>query len=107
MDSNYYGVNANHKFAFVKDYQTFKYLLSAHNAITTCELWNWMRVWEPPCGFMFDQSAEMGLIREQMEKDEINASHSGASYSGIMREMLYIAKYGYTQYACKYVVVVA
>jgi hypothetical protein len=55
---------------------------------------------------MFDQSTEMGLIREQMEKDEINASHSGASYSGIMREMQYIAKYGYTQYAREYVKIV-
>ena len=102
MDSNYYGVNANHKFAFVKDYQTFKYLSSAHGAISRCELWNWLRGWEPPRGFMFDQSAEMELIREQMKKDEINESHSGASYAGIMREMQYIAKYGYTQYAREY-----
>lgn len=45
---------------------------------------------------------EMELIREQMKKDEINESHSGASYAGIMREMQYIAKYGYTQYAREY-----
>jgi hypothetical protein len=33
-----------------------------------------------------------------MEKDPINMDHSGSSYGWIMREIEYIAKYGYSKY---------
>ena len=45
FDQTYYG---NGDFDFVRDQDTKDFLKSAHNAITLCELWNWMRIYEPP-----------------------------------------------------------
>jgi hypothetical protein len=52
---------------------------------------------------MFDVSLESRRIHKEMEKYPANNAHSGSSYSLILREMQYIAKYGYQQYAQNYI----
>jgi hypothetical protein len=37
-----------------------------------------------------------------MQKYDVNNNHSGSSYAYILREMQYIAKNGYSQYAQEY-----
>ena len=103
MDPTYYGLNTSNLFAFVTNHQVYNYLLSAHQSITECELWDWLRSYEPSSGFMFDTSAESRLILTQMQKYDVNNSHSGSSYAYILREMQYIAINGYQQYAQEYV----
>ena len=51
MSSEYFG---NGKFEFADDWSR-PYFQSAHKAITICELWNWLRNYEPEegKGFMF------------------------------------------------------
>jgi len=93
-DEMYYG---NGEFDFVRDKFTKEFLKSAHRAISLCELWDWMRIYEPQAdrGFMWSKTPELDRLNQQMFKDPINSEHSGSSYGFIMRQMEYIAKNGY------------
>jgi len=104
MDSSFYG-SFNTQFEFVNDEQTREYLKSAHRAISTCELWDWMSTYTPDNGFMWDPHPHpnIKIIRTEMFKDEINSYHSGSSYGFIMREMEAIAKDGLARYKQRYV----
>ena len=97
FDELYYG---NGEFDFIKDKSTRELLKGAHKAISLCELWNWMRIYEPPPnkGFMWTESPELDRINQQMWKDPINGNHTGSSYGFIMREMESIAKNGYENF---------
>ena len=101
IDETYYG---NGNFEFVRDKSQREFLKSAHKAISICELWNWLRIYEPPAnrGFAFNSTPEIDKLEEQMWKDKINGNHSGASYGNIMRDMEYIAKNGYENYKNTY-----
>ena len=92
------------EFEFVRDQSTRDFLKSAHKAISLCELWNWMRIYEPPpnTGFMWSRRPELDRLNQQMWKDPINGYHSGSSYGFIMREMEYISKNGYNNYKNNY-----
>jgi hypothetical protein len=99
MNIEYYGlhINNNDLFHFINDSSTREFLQSAHKAITNCEMWDWIRT-NQITSFMYDNGKEMQKIRTQMHKDPINMDHSGSSYGWIMREIEYIAKYGYSKY---------
>ena len=99
MNIEYYGlhINKSELFNFINDNSTKELLQSAHKAITNCEMWDWIRH-NKIGSFMYDNGTEMKIIRTQMEKDPINRNHSGSSYGWIMREIEYIAKYGYSKY---------
>jgi hypothetical protein len=101
FDETHYG---NGEFGFVRDEQTKEFLKSAHNAISLCELWNWLRMYEPlpNKGFMWSKTPEIDRINQQLWKDTININHSGSSYGVVMREMEYIAKNGYNNYKTHY-----
>ncbi len=88
-------------FEFVKDEQYRKFLQSAHNAITVCELWTWFQTYSPDQnrGFMWSRPPELAKLSEQMYKDPYNGNHSGSSYGIIMRDMECIAKKGYDSFA--------
>ena len=97
----YYG---DGEFEFVKDNSTKEFLKSAHRAISLCELWNWMRIYEPHAdkGFMWSKTPELDRLNQQMFKDPINSEHSGSSYGFIMRQMEDIAKNGYENFKNRY-----
>lgn len=97
IDEPYYG---NSNFDFVKDKSERDFLRSAHKAITLCELWDWLRIYQPSKdrGFMLSNAPELDKLQEEMWKDPINENHSGISYGIIIREMEYIAKNGYENY---------
>jgi hypothetical protein len=99
-DETHYG---NGEFDFVKDESIRTFLKSAHRAINLCELWNWLRIYQPKHdrGFMWSKTPELDRLNKQMMKDPINNEHSGSSYGFIMREMEYIAKNGYNNYKNK------
>jgi hypothetical protein len=94
----------NGEFDFVTDRSIREFLKSAHKAISLCELWNWLRIYEPEPnkGFIWSKSPELDRINKQMWKDPVNGYHSGSSYGFIMREMEYIAKNGYNNYKNTY-----
>ena len=100
-DELYYG---NGEFDFVKDKFTKEFLKSAHRAISLCELWDWMRIYEPQAdrGFMWSKTPELDRLNQQMFKDPINSEHSGSSYGFIMRQMEDIAKNGYENFKNRY-----
>ena len=102
IDDPYYG---NGEFDFVNDKSTKMFLKSAHKAISICELWDWLRIYEPPSGygFMWSSTTETKRINNEMSKDPNNDLHSGSSRGAIMREMEYIAKNGYKNYKNLYV----
>ena len=97
FDETYYG---NGDFDFVQDQHTKDFLKSAHKAITLCELWNWMRTFEPlpNMGFILTKTPELDRLKLHMWKDTINSFHSGSSYALIMRDMQFIAKHGYLHF---------
>ena len=76
-----------------------------HNAITSTELWEWMRDFEPKegKGFMFSSLPELDRIQNKMSEDPISGNHSGASYGRMMRHMQYIAKSGYDKFKADYI----
>jgi len=92
------------EFEFAKSWD-LPYLKSAHKAITTCELWDWLKNFEPQedRGFMFSKDVpELDRLNEEMYKDPVNGGHSGASYGCTMRCMEYIAKHGYQAFKESY-----
>lgn len=72
-------------------------LADAYQAITTADMWEYMR--RPsvpgPDGFMFSPAIELAAINAEMKYD----GHSGASYAWTMRQMEAIAKGGWEPYA--------
>ena len=96
-DSEYFG---DGEFDFSDEYSQL-YFKSAHQTISRCELWNWMRNFEPQegRGFMFSEGVpELERLKDELFKDPVNSGHSGASYGCMMRNMEYIAKNGYSAY---------
>jgi hypothetical protein len=71
-------------------------LKDAHNAITLCELWDWLRTFHPKSGegFMFTTHPNLNTINEAMTYQ----GHSGASYGWTMRQMESIAKRGWEEH---------
>jgi hypothetical protein len=65
-------------------------LADADNAITECDLWEWLKNYEPEGGkgFMFSQHPNLTRINTAMKY----GGHSGASYGWTMRTMEQIAK---------------
>ena len=100
-DETHYG---NGEFDFVRDEFIKEFLKSAHRAISLCELWDWMRIYEPEPdkGFMWSKTPELDRLNQQIFNDPINKNHSGSSYSFIMRQMEDIAKNGYENFKNRY-----
>jgi hypothetical protein len=71
-------------------------LTDAYQAITTCNLWEWMRVFHPKEGegFMFATHPNLNTINDAMKYQ----GHSGASYGWTMRQMESIAKRGWDEH---------
>lgn len=67
-------------------------LQDAYDAISQCELWDWMRTFTPHAneGFMFTQDPNLSRISETMKYTD----HSGTSWGWTMRTMEMIAKKG-------------
>lgn len=101
FDELYYG---NGKFEFIEDETIRDFLKSSHKAISLCELWDWLRIYQPPPnkGIMWSETQELDKINYQMQKDTINELHSGSSHGLIMRQMEYIAKNGYEKFKNTY-----
>ena len=96
-DSEYFG---DGEFDFSDKYSR-DFLKSAHQTISRCELWNWLRNFEPQegRGFMFAEGvSELDRLNDELFKDPVSSGHSGASYGITMRNMEYIAKNGYSAY---------
>ena len=97
MPIEYFG---DGKFEFASEWSR-PYFKSAHRAISQCELWNWLRNFEPEedKGFMFARGVpELERLGEKMAEDPVNGGHSGSSYACTMRNMEFIAKNGYAKF---------
>ena len=71
-DEMYYGYGYGN-FDFVRDKSMREFLKSAHRAISLCDLWDWIRIYEPPNrGFMWSKTPELDKINQQMWKDQVN-----------------------------------
>ena len=79
-------------FENVYDKNDVEMLRDAYDAITQCNLWDWMRTYEPEegRGFMFSRDPNLDAINDAMKY----TGHSGASYALVMRQMQAIAKAG-------------
>ena len=66
-------------------------LTDAHQAITACDLWDWMKTYTPDKGFMFSSHPNLDRINAAMKY----TGHSGTSYGWTMRTMENIAKLGW------------
>jgi hypothetical protein len=70
-----------------------KMLKDADDAISQCELWDWLKNYSPEDGqgFMFTKHPNLDRINKAMQY----SGHSGSSYAWTMRNMEYIAKNGW------------
>jgi len=69
-------------------------LKDAHDAITACDLWDWMRSYTPD-SFMYSNHPNLDQINKKMKYMN---EHSGASYGWTMRQMESIAKIGWDEH---------
>ncbi len=92
METNFFG---DGKFEFIVNENEKEMYINAWNAITTCNMWNWLKTYEPEYGFMSATHQNIDIISNEMLKESIARAHSGASYALTMRAMQYIAKNGY------------
>ena len=76
-------ISVSGPFDFVKSYDQASFE-NAHYAITQCELWDWIRDFDPPTGqgFMFCDTPELKRIKTAMfeHNDSVAGGHSGSSY---------------------------
>jgi hypothetical protein len=70
-------------------------LTDAHQAITACDLWDWMKTYTPDKdkGFVFSSHPNIDRINAAMKYQ----GHSGGSYGWTMRTMENIAKLGWDE----------
>ena len=70
----------------------------AYDAVTECNLWEWMRTYSPNdgMGFMFSSHPNLTEINKHMKMLD---DHSGASYGWTMRQLESIAKKGWESHA--------
>jgi len=98
-------ISVSGSFDFVKSYDHASFE-NAHYASTQCELWEWIRDFDPPSdqGFMFSDTHEMNRIKTAMfeHNDSVAGGHSGSSYAYVMRLMQYIATHGFAQFKNDY-----
>ena len=80
-----------------KDHPQAEMLQDAHDAITHCGLWDWIKSFEPETGFMFAKTPELDRINAAMKYD----GHSGASYGWTMRQMQQFARLRPTACPCR------
>lgn len=73
-------------------------LKDAYDAITACNLWDWLRAYSPQEGFMFSTHPNLERIHKKMKTYDM---HSGASYGWTMRQMESIAKHGWEEHRNK------
>jgi hypothetical protein len=84
-------------FDFVNDTLMRYYLLDAFSAVSKAEAWEFLKNYEPKEGFMFSKHPMLTEINKY-----IDTGHSGASYGMTMREIHYVAKFGYEEYKNNY-----
>lgn len=65
-------------------------------AITECQLWNWLKEFEPDegKGFMFTEHPNLDTIVSKLRHNR----HSGSSFAWCMRNMQSVAKLGWERY---------
>lgn len=68
-------------------------LADAYAAVTTADMWEYLKLSSTPGkdGFMFSKDIELAMITAAMQYD----GHSGASYAWVLRQMESIAKGGW------------
>ena len=82
-------------FYFITDTHEKIMLETAYNAITSLELWDYMKT--PINSYMLSSDTELHLIMNEIQKLGYDG-HSGGSFGCTMREMQYIAQHGLPQY---------
>jgi nanoRNase/pAp phosphatase (c-di-AMP/oligoRNAs hydrolase) len=87
-DNNFLG---NGQFEYVEDIWTREMLINAWQAITTTELWDFVK--EDIDSFMFSSDPRVTRIYNKMEELGYGG-HSGASFGCTMRNMQYLAEHG-------------
>jgi hypothetical protein len=94
----YYG---NGEFEFITEEKTQFYYKDAHNAISRCELWDWLRdyPYDPSEFYTFCvKCPEFNQLLKQL-----HSGHSGGSLMITINNMNYIAKNGYEKYKTQWI----
>jgi hypothetical protein len=88
----------NGHFDFINENERIMYT-TAHSAISQLELWHFMQ--KDIETYMFSDAPEVNRISSKIV-DLGYYGHSGSSFGSIMRDMQYIAQYGYDKFKEKY-----
>lgn len=90
----------NRNYSEIFDKHEAMMLQDTDNAITKCDLWEWLKNYEPEDGkgFSFSNHPNLDRISKSMKYE----GHSGSSYSWCMRVMERIAKDGWEPVSNEY-----
>ena len=83
-------------FEYITDSYQRLMLETAYQAITSLELWDYMK--KPNRAYMLSSDKELELIMNEIVRLGYDG-HSGASFGCTMRQMQYIAQHGLSQFA--------
>lgn len=86
-------------FDFVLDKATKEILINAHQAVSLCNLWNYME--KNKESYMMSSDPETNQIYRKMEELGYTG-HSGFSFGYAMRQMQYIAQHGMPAFKTNY-----
>lgn len=93
MTQNNYEIEflGNGQFEYVQDRHSREMLINAWKAITSTELWDFVK--KDTDSFMFSNDPRIDIIGNKMIELGYGG-HSGSSFGWTMRNMQYLARYG-------------
>ena len=90
----------NGQFEYVQDTHSREMLVNAWQAITSTELWDFVK--QDTDTFMFSSDPRINIIGNKMVELGYGG-HSGSSFGWTMRNMQFIAKHGEEEYKKEYI----
>ena len=90
----------NGQFEYVQDTHSREMLVNAWQAITSTELWDFVKLVTDT--FMFSSDPRINIIGNKMVELGYGG-HSGSSFGWTMRNMQFIAKHGEEEYKKEYI----
>ena len=97
-------MNKKGDFSFIKDNLSRRAFHNLYIAITETNNWDWLSKFEPETGkgFMFTRHTNLIAIENALDQSDSANGHSGASWAWALRNMEYIASFGWDDFVTRW-----
>ena len=88
-------------FSFLKDTDSIEMLSFTYQAVNNTNSWEFMKTFDPESDGGFASSTDPQLAKIGWECEKLEwGGHTGSSWVSSMRQIQYIAKFGWTNFLC-------